>query len=84
MCVCVCESVCVCVCVCVRSNFQTDHKFRRPILSVLGGLFLSYLTQVPHMESSVCATGGQDRFVMGRPLDLVYGRDVPIRITLNI
>lgn len=54
----------------------TDQQLRRAILSILRRLFLSDLTEVPDVEPPVGAAGGQDGFVVRRPLDL-FGRDGP-------
>lgn len=50
---------------------QTHQQLRRAILSILWRLLLSNLTEVPDIESPVCAAGGQDGFIMRRPLNLV-------------
>lgn len=49
---------------------STHQQLGRTILSILWRLLLSDLTQVPDVESPVSAAGGEDRFVMGRPLNL--------------
>lgn len=63
-----------------------DQQLRRAVLSVLWWLLLSDLAEVPHIEASVSAAGGQDGFIMRRPLNLL-GRNVPHAIissqTLN-
>ena len=43
----------------------------RSIFCVLGGLLLSDLGQVPDVKAAVGAGRGQDRLVVGRPLDLL-------------
>lgn len=52
-----------------------EQQFRWTILSILWRLLLSDFTEVPHVESPVCATGGQDGFIMRRPLDLKGGKE---------
>lgn len=49
----------------------TDQKLRRSVLSILRWLLLTDLAEVPHVEPPVSAAGGQDGFVMGRPLNLL-------------
>lgn len=57
-----------------------DQQLRRSILGILWRLFLSDLAEVPDVEPPVGAAGGQDGFVVRRPLNLL-GRDGPCYIS---
>lgn len=52
-------------------SVETDQQLRRTVLSVLRRLLLADLAEVPHVEPPVCAAGGQDGLIVGRPLDLL-------------
>lgn len=56
----------------------THQQLRRAILSILWWLLLSNLTEVPDVEPPVSAAGGQDGFVMRRPLNLLE-KDVDMK-----
>lgn len=56
----------------------THQQLRRAILSILWWLLLSNLTEVPDVEPPVGAAGGQDGFVMRRPLNLLE-KDVDMK-----
>ena len=46
------------------------QKLGGTVLGVFRALFLPDLAKVPHVEPSIRSAGGQDCFVMRRPLDL--------------
>ncbi len=48
-----------------------EEELRGPVLCVLRRLLLPDLAQVPHVEAAVGPGGGQDRLVVGGPLDLL-------------
>ena len=56
---------------CTHNHYKTDQQLRRAVLGILWRLLLSDLTEVPDVEPSVRAAGGQDGFVMRRPLHLL-------------
>ncbi len=53
-----------------------EEELRGPVLGVLGRLLLPDLAQVPHVEAAVGPGGGQDRLVVGGPLDLLRRREL--------
>lgn len=52
----------------------TNQQLRRTVLSILWGLLLSDLAEVPDVEPPVSAAGGQDGFVVRWPLNLSGGK----------
>ncbi len=53
-----------------RVSTVDEEELWWPILGILSVLFLTNLAEVPDVQTTVGARGGENGLVMGRPLDL--------------
>ena len=51
---------------------MNEHKFRWPVLLIVGGLLDADLREVPHINATVTGCRRENRGAMGRPCEVQY------------